>query len=516
MNKCLGAIDIGSNTVHLIVAATDGTRLTVLADDSIFVRLADGVWNQGYIPDERVLATAQAMLHLRSVARAYGAERIDVVATEVARTARNTHSLLSVIEGATGLSPLVLSGMDEALLTFRGVTHGRHLPTSVAVADLGGGSLEVIIAELGHGAWRTSLPIGSAFMHDRFTPHDPPHPVEVGALNSYLMEKLSGIPRLSHVEELLVSGGTVNALMRLVQQAQGRATGDLVLRRRDLDHALHVMLEQPAALIAARYRLRLERARLLPTGTIILAALLDHLRLPGIVVSAAGIREGVILASAEYGKNWLEHARADAYHHSPGSSRVNVLSSAAQALNGASANGFALQLPPLAYQSAAEVAWQLIRDQGETLLDYRKGALSGDIDAVHDMRVAARRLRTLLDTFAPCFTEAAVRQLRRAVKRMTRSLGVVRDADVAIGQLTTQRAEAAVALVAGLDLLIKQHRDRRRQARRTLKDDLSVDRVKQLRRCLRDLHLPADKIVSVGCVREQREPEPTIVEEGTR
>jgi hypothetical protein len=516
MNKCLAAIDIGSNTVHLIVAATDGTRLTVLADDSIFVRLADGVWNQGFIPDERVLATAQAMLHLRGVARAYGAEQIAVVATEVARTARNTHSLLSVVEGTTGLTPLVLSGMDEALLTFRGVTQGRHLPASVAVADLGGGSLEVIIAELGHGAWRTSLPIGSAFMHDRFTPHDPPHPVEVSALNSYLAEKLSGIPRLSHVEELLVSGGTVNALMRLVQQAQGRATGDLSLRRRDLDHALQLMLEQPAALIAARYRLRIERARLLPTGAIILAALLDHLRLPGIVVSAAGIREGVILACAEYGQNWLERVRADAYHHSPGRSRVDVLPGAAHALNGASANGYALDLPHLAYQPAAEVAWQLIRDQGEALLGYRKGVLSGDIDAVHDMRVATRRLRTLLDTFAPCFTEAAVRELRQAVKRMTRSLGVVRDADVAIEQLTAQRAAVSATLIAGLDLLIKQHRDSRKQARRTLKDDLSEGRVKHLRHCLRALHLPADKIVPAGCVREQSEMESSLVEEGKR
>jgi CHAD domain-containing protein len=195
---------------------------------------------------------------------------------------------------------------------------------------------------------------------------------------------------------------------------------------------------------------------------------------------------------------------------------VDVLPGVTHALNGASANGFALDLPPLAYQPAAEVAWQLIRDQGVALLDYRKGALSGDIDAVHDMRVAARRLRTLLDTFAPCFTEASVRQLRRAVKRMTRSLGVVRDADVAIEQLVAQRAVATTALVPGLDLLIKQHRDERRQARRTLKDDLRADRVKHLRRCLHALHLPDDKIIHAGCVREQLEPEPSMVEEGTR
>src|SRR5262249_22267701 len=107
--QCLAAIDIGSNTVHLLVAATDGRQLTVLDDESIFIHLAADVWQTGVISEKGILTTAQAVWHLRDIARGYGAEHIIVVATEVARTAKNAAALLNIVSATTGLEPLVLS-----------------------------------------------------------------------------------------------------------------------------------------------------------------------------------------------------------------------------------------------------------------------------------------------------------------------------------------------------------------------------------------------------------------------
>jgi Ppx/GppA phosphatase family/CHAD domain len=503
MYKTLAAIDIGSNTVHLVAAVAEGNHLTILADDSIFVRLADGVWNRRYIPEERIIATTQAMLYLREIARGFGAEHIAVVATEVARTARNTPALLSAIEATTGLNPVVLSGLDEATLMFRGVTNGRNLPSNVAVGDLGGGSLELIIAELGYTPWRASLPIGSAFMHDRFIQHDPPLPEEIEELEIYLAEAFKTIPRLAHIEELLMCGGTVNALMRLIQQVQRRASGDRVLRRADLDHVLRIMLESPSSLIAGDYHLRFERARLLPTGALILAKLLDHLDLPGILVNQAGIREGVILAMAAHGRDWLEKTRANANEWQD---RENGVQSAP----------ILESLPPLAWEPASKAAWTLINQQLNTMLKYRKPALAGDIDAVHDMRVASRRLRTMLDTFAPCFVPDAVRNLRRALKRIARALGEVRDADVALESLHVQLEEAEPELVLALNKLIASREEQRRYSRRALRKYLRSSDVQHLCELVDGLALTTEHIVSPLVIRAAGSTESLYPKGGTK
>lgn len=506
MDQTLAAIDIGSNTVHLIVAATDGTHLTILADESIFVRLADGVWNLGYIPDERILTTAQAIYHLRGVARSFGAARVVVVATEVARTARNTSALLSAVQAVTGLEPLVLSGMDEAMLTFQGVTHQRRLPSSVAVADLGGGSLEVILAELGYSAWRTSLPLGSAFMHDRFVTSDPPQAEEIQALRAYLAEKLIAVPHLERVEALIICGGTVNALMRLVRSIEGRAMGDTVLRQQDLHTALAAMLRQPYEIIAADYRLRMERARLLPTGAVILDALLDHLRLPGMIVSQAGIREGIILAVAQHSDGWLEGARAESSRPYTSEPTVHLAPPPPTP---------SLALPPIAWEAAGEVAWVKIHALIKALLPYRRKVLAGDADAIHDMRVTARRLRTALETFAPCFPVQPYRRLLRAVKRLAQALGAVRDHDVALHNLRTRLHSAPPDHVPGLRSLISRHLSGRRRGREQLRSRL---RSRSLERFLRygdALRLKDDQMISPQVVRGPvMNPEP--VEETLR
>jgi triphosphatase len=91
------------------------------------------------------------------------------------------------------------------------------------------------------------------------------------------------------------------------------------------------------------------------------------------------------------------------------------------------------------------------------------------VEAVHDMRVAARRLRTLLEVFQPCFPAADARRLSRAARKLAEALGAVRDADVALEGLATRLHEADPELIPGLRYLIKLRRAERATARRVLR-----------------------------------------------
>jgi hypothetical protein len=499
MDACFGAVDIGSNTVHLIVAATDGHRLTVLTNESVFVRLAGSVLNQGSIPDDRILKTAEAMLHLRNVAQSFGVQRIGVVATEVARTASNTRALLSAVQATTGLEPKVLSGLDEAMLTFRGVTHGRHLPASVAAADLGGGSLEIILAELGLGAWHTSQPIGAAYMHNEFVHEDPPRRGEIERLQAFVAKTLERELRTIPVQELLVCGGTANALMRLVQQDQGRAVGDRVLRLTDIDRALAVMLGEPAALVAKDFHLRQARARLLPAGATILRALIDRLHLEGLAVSPAGIHEGIILAMAHYGDEWLEAVRADTYVW--GQQEQTARHMLSLGLDGVAPIETASGLATVGLKRSTDVVWHGLRDQVREMLQMRRKARAGDEDAIHDMRVGARRARTLLDAFAPCFAVAPTRHLRQSLKDIAGALGHVRDTDVAIADLRARLARADDQLAPALRQVLQAHLRLRERQRAILRRQLSRSQADRLMNQMSDLRLDPAKIVSVAAVR---------------
>src|SRR6185437_4282818 len=178
-NQPVAAIDVGSNTIHLVVAIphlSDGSALAVLVDELEFVRLGAGVSATGRIAPERAERGLAALRRLRDLATTAGAQTILCAATEVMRLASNGAEFLASAQAELGLEIPVISGEQEASLTFWGAISDRNLSSEqpVAVADLGGGSIELV---LGHGRrlnWRRSLPLGSGGLHDRFVRSDPP------------------------------------------------------------------------------------------------------------------------------------------------------------------------------------------------------------------------------------------------------------------------------------------------------------------------------------------------------
>src|SRR5574340_937733 len=142
------AIDIGSNTIHIVVARATPRTLDILSDEVDLVRIGESVTANGQISQEKVDNALAVLKQYKALAEQHAAERIFVVATEAIRQASNSEGFIERIASETGLQVEIISGGAEATLTFYGATYEMnaqpHPPASLGVMDLGGGSLELV------------------------------------------------------------------------------------------------------------------------------------------------------------------------------------------------------------------------------------------------------------------------------------------------------------------------------------------------------------------------------------
>ncbi len=159
----LAAIDVGSNTIHLTAAQPlPGSQdVEVLADQVELVRLGADVNATGAIGAERCARAIEVIRHQAEVASALGAVPLLGIATEGVRSARNGAEFVDQVRAATGVTLEMVTGDQEAALTYWGAISERDIEGHRAVIDLGGGSLELVVGDGTHVAWRVSLPLGS-------------------------------------------------------------------------------------------------------------------------------------------------------------------------------------------------------------------------------------------------------------------------------------------------------------------------------------------------------------------
>ncbi len=478
----LAAIDIGSNTIHIVVARCKPDDLDIIEDQVELVRIGESVTATGAISPEKRDAAIAVLRQYRALAEQHSAEQIFTVATEAIRKASNSEEFLEEIKGETGLEVHLISGNAEATLSFYGATYEENKQTGVvariAVMDLGGGSTELVTARNMHITWRTSLPIGSGWLHDRYLPGDPPTPDDLSVARTFLRTYLQGIRIKPQPPKLIVTGGSANSLLLVARQAfrldpsSNRLTYDNLMRCEGLMSAF------PAEEISLRYRQPIGRARILPAGALIIREVMSRLNLHEISVSPHGIREGVLLAYARYGESWLERVNEEA---SPTTSAVGTSHEKAAIPGGE---------PEEAFVQAGQ---RMLRERVEKLFDWRDEVLRNeDIEAVHKMRVATRRLRATLDAFETCCEPGQFKRVYRRIKKMADLLGSARDTDVMVQGLRAQIeqiVERPEEEIAGLQWLIQRLDTYRRQRQRTLADFFKrldeKDLKKQVESCIR-------------------------------
>jgi exopolyphosphatase/pppGpp-phosphohydrolase len=482
----LAAIDIGSNTIHIVVAHCRPDNLDIVEDQVELVRIGESVTATGAISTEKRDAALAVLCQYRTLAEQHSARQIFIVATEAIRKASNSHEFLEDIKRETGLEVRLISGNAEATLTFYGATYEESrqagIPARIAVMDLGGGSTELVTARNMHITWRTSLPIGSGWLHDRYLPENPPTPDDLAVAHTFLRTYLQGIRMKPQPPMLIVTGGSANSLLLLAQQAFRLDPSSKHLTYDDLLRCEGLMSALPAEEISKRYQQPIGRARILPAGALIIREVMSRLNLHEISVSPHGIREGVLLAYARYGESWLERVNEEA---STSTYPAGVNYEKAAILEGE---------PEEAFIHAGQ---RMLRERVEKLLDWRDEVLRNeDIEAIHKMRVATRRLRATLDAFESCCEPGQFKRVYRRIKKMADLLGSARDTDVMVQGLRAQLeqiVERPEEEIAGLRWLIQRLATYRQQRQQALVDLFSrldeKDLKKQVVSCIREGNL---------------------------
>jgi exopolyphosphatase / guanosine-5'-triphosphate,3'-diphosphate pyrophosphatase len=304
----LCAIDVGSNTVRLLVAdVTAGGTWRIADQDQTITRLGENLARTGTLGEATMARTLTAVSGYVERGARLGAGDIRIVATSAVREASNGGAFAAAVERATGRRVDVVSGEREARLTLRGVRHGLGaLAGPMLTFDIGGGSTEYVLSEEDTVRSAISLRLGVVPLAERFPFPGLVEPARYQALYDEVRRRLGGeLPeaiRTARVAHLVGTAGTVTALaaldLGLVHYDPDRVQGH-VLSRATVERLLNRLCGLTVGERATLPCLEPGRADLIVPGTAIVMATLDQMGIDRLRVSEYGLREGVLVDAIE-------------------------------------------------------------------------------------------------------------------------------------------------------------------------------------------------------------------------
>lgn len=299
----LGVLDIGSNTVHLLlVDAHHGAAPIPASKLKIPLRLAEHLTGDGNVDDDAVSTLIDFILRSQSLAEDMGASELMAFATSALRDAGNGEAVLRRVAEETGLTIDVLAGPDEARITFLAVRRWYGWSTGrLLVMDIGGGSLELACGLDEKPDVAMSVPLGAGRLTRSHLPSDPPTSAEVRAVRKHARAEIAEVAgRLRRAGEPQLAAATSKTFKQLARIAGAAPSSEGIYVQRWLT------LDDVAAIVHRLAPMRAsERARIpgvsegrsgqMLAGAIVAEAAMELLDVPRLAICPWALREGVIL-----------------------------------------------------------------------------------------------------------------------------------------------------------------------------------------------------------------------------
>jgi exopolyphosphatase/guanosine-5'-triphosphate,3'-diphosphate pyrophosphatase len=279
-------IDIGTNTVKLLVADVRDGDVSPIVSKDITTRLGEGVEQTRRLSRVAIARTTRAVADYVADAREHGAVQITALTTAAAREAHNRQDLLDAVRARTGLEVEIITGQREAELIFRGVSSDPAFASGrLLVMDVGGGSAEAIQGNAGRVEQWKSLPLGAVRLTEKFA--------DFAALAEYLRTTLRR-ELTGWAGRLIATGGTNTTLVRVLKGRVDHATFTL-------DEVRALVMKLNAMTLDERRRvpgLPPERADIIVAGGAVVVFAMETLGAYELTVSARNLRYGVLAETA--------------------------------------------------------------------------------------------------------------------------------------------------------------------------------------------------------------------------
>jgi exopolyphosphatase/guanosine-5'-triphosphate,3'-diphosphate pyrophosphatase len=299
----VAAVDLGTNSTRLLVADVDDHSIEEVTRLTKITRLGEGVDERKRLLPAPIARVRNVLTDFRREAEQLGAKRTLAVATSAVRDAENGEAFLGEIEWSYGFQTRLLSGDEEAQLTFRGVSLGRDVAEDTLVIDIGGGSTELVVGGADGLRFHDSLDLGCVRLTERFLHSDPPTGEELAACAASVRALLAErVPHDVRPETAIGVAGTITSLAAL-DLGLAEYDPDQVHGHRLSSEGVLAQLDRLASVPLAERReipaLDPDRAPVIVAGAVILREALEHFGLAGLEASEHDILDGAALEAAK-------------------------------------------------------------------------------------------------------------------------------------------------------------------------------------------------------------------------
>lgn len=299
MGKLFASADIGSNTVHLLVAQVQPNGLQRVVNESVWLSLGEVVSRTGTIPTPDRIRLIETLTRFRNICQEYKCEKFYVFATEAMRRADNHDAILGELRTKHKVPVEIISPQREAALSVLAAGIDCPGPDPWVMAEAGGGSVQVAWVEQGSIQHEISLPLGTGVLTAQSGLRHPASAGQIAAIEERIDAEIArfdlGIP-----QRIVACGGVIRGLWRALHP-----DGDRVLHRRELEFLAWDTQRLRPEQTVSRYGVKLKRAETLLPGSILFQRLLTKFGQDTLTVSQYGVREGAILEMVRGAEEWL-------------------------------------------------------------------------------------------------------------------------------------------------------------------------------------------------------------------
>jgi exopolyphosphatase/guanosine-5'-triphosphate,3'-diphosphate pyrophosphatase len=296
------AVDIGSNSVRMLAAeVAPGRPAQVLAAGRQVTRIGESVFRTGRVSPEAMSFLCEQLANMAQTYRKLDVIGARAVATAAVRDSSNQREFIQRASAALGSPVEVISGQEEARLIHLGVqANWPHPKQHIVIIDVGGGSAEVIRSENGRMVEAVSKPIGAVRLTETFLTNDPPTDLDLHRLDEFIYEKIAGsIDRLrpQKADRVVATSASAAAIVCTINRVH-RTHRETAERLRVTTAEIRKFYKSISRMSVAERRkvngIGPRRAEIIVAGTAVFLRILEHLKLPSMYYSIAGVRDGII------------------------------------------------------------------------------------------------------------------------------------------------------------------------------------------------------------------------------